>query len=217
MGRGSGALSGAASGAQMGSMFGPWGAGIGAGVGAVAGALTGGESEEERFAKQQQLRQIERSNQFWQQAQGQMNKAQNYFAPIAGGSRQAAMEAVAPEVQGATQRMESGRRSLLNLSSRSGGAAAQIDPYAKGAVATNLLQKVRPMAAQSMLDMSRTTGGWAQQQGGAVQDYMNQMNKNKQGDKEQGASFFDSMQGTIGGLKDWYGNRKSGAKGPYSI
>ena len=204
---GRGALSGAASGAQMGSMFGPWGTAIGAGIGGIAGLFGGGKSEEEKLAEQNMKAQINRSNQFWQQAQGQQNVASNYFAPIAGGSRQAAMEAVAPEVQGATQRMDAGRRSLLNLSSRSGGAAAQVDPYAKAGVATNILEKVRPGAAQSMADMARTTGGWAQQQGGAVGDMMDYAQKAAQNQRQQGAAAYQSLGNVMGKFGDKYGGK----------
>jgi hypothetical protein len=177
------------------------------GLGLLGGLLGGGKSEEEKLAEQNQRAQINRSNQFWQQAQGQQNAASNYFAPIAGGSRTAAMEAVAPEVQGATQRMDAGRRSLLNLSSRSGGAAAQVDPYAKAAVATNILEKVRPMAAQSMADLAKTSGGWAGQQGQAVENMLEQEKWRKEQAAKRGAGMFDVINKGIGNFGDWWGSR----------
>jgi hypothetical protein len=203
----SGGLSGLATGAQLGSSFGPWGTAIGAIGGGIAGLFGGGESPEERLAKQQQLKQMERANQFWQRAQGQMGKAESYFAPIAGGSRQAAFEAVAPEVAGAAKRMEAGRQSLLNLSSRSGGAAAMMDPYAKAGIATNILQKVRPMAAQSMMDMAKTTGGWAAQQGTGLDSYIEQMNRRRAEEAQRGAAAFDSLTGVMGKLGEKYGSK----------
>lgn len=220
---GRGAFSGAATGAELGTQIMPgWGTAIGAIGGGIAGMFTGGESPEERLAKQQHLKEMERANQFWRQAQGQMGQAERYFSPIAGGSRQAAFEAVAPEVAGAAKRMDAGRQSLLNLSSRSGGAATMMDPYAKAGLATNVLQKVRPMAAQSMMDMAKTSGGWAANQGQGLRDYTDMAAKKREREAAQGAAAYDSLRSTIGGLKDWWGDRKPGngsakSGGPYFI
>lgn len=177
------------------------------GEGLLGGILGGRKNPQQLLAEQNMRAQINRSNQFWQQAQGQQQAAQNYFAPIAGGSRTAALEAVAPEVQGATQRMDAGRRSLLNLSSRSGGAASQVDPYAKASVATNILEKVRPGAAQTMADMARTTGGWAGQQGGAVEDMLKYGQERSKESAARGASMFDVINRGIGGFGSWLKNR----------
>jgi|WetSurMetagenome_2_1015567.scaffolds.fasta_scaffold01234_11 hypothetical protein len=191
-----GAVSGAMSGAKLGNSILPgWGTGIGALAGGVMGAFGGGMSPEEKLALQQQRTQLERSNQFWQQARSQMGAAQNYFAPIAGGSRGAAMEAMAPEIQGATQRMDAGRQSLINLSGRSGGASARVDPYAKANVASNILQKARPGAASAMMDMSKTTGGWAaQNQAGVASSMMDYAEKEKARKAEEGKAFYDQLQ-----------------------
>lgn len=208
MGGFGGFAGGAISGAKAGSVFGPWGAGIGGAIGGIAGAFSGREDPAVRFAKQQMMKQQERANQFWTQAQGQMGKAESYFAPIAGGSRQAALEAVAPEVQGATQRLDTARKSLLNLSSRSGGAAGMIDPYAKAGIASNILQKVRPQAAAQMAGMAQTTGGWAQGQGAAAKSIMDYGTRREDQAAQRGASMYDSLEGALGNLKDWWGSRK---------
>lgn len=188
-----GMAGGAASGAKMGSAFGPWGAGIGAAIGGIAGAFGGGKNPQEQMALEQMRAQMERSNQFWKQAQGQMGAAQRYFAPIAGGSRTAAFQSMAPEITSATQRMDAGRTSLLNLSGRSGGASMRLDPYAKGSMATSLLMKARPGAANAMMQMAGTTGGWAQNQGNATGDMLQYGMKQSELDRKKGAAFFDTM------------------------
>jgi hypothetical protein len=183
-------------------------------VGGLFSLFGGGKTEQQKLVEAQQKATMERSNQFWQQAQGQMGTAQNYFAPIAGGSRTAAMEALAPEVQGATQRMDIGRRSLLNLSSRTGGAAAMIDPYAKASAATNILMKARPGAAAQMLDMARTTGGWAGEGARAAADMTAQERWQQEQDAKRGAALADALGSGMKAVGDWWGARdtkKSGA------
>jgi hypothetical protein len=204
------------SGAGAGAALGPWGAAGGALVGGLSGLFGGGRSEEEKLALEQQKAQIERSNQFWKQAQGQMGMAQNYFAPIAGGSRQAALESMAPQIQGATQRMDAGRQSLFNLASRSGGAAQQIDPYAKASVATGMLQQARPQAAQSMMDIGKTTGGWAaQNQAGVANTLFDQGRFRDEQSQKQGAAFYDSLEKFLKQGQDagWFKNIPGMSKG----
>lgn len=203
-----GILGGAASGAQLGGSIVPgWGHAIGGIAGALGGLFGGGKNPQEQMALEQMRAQMERSNQFWKQAQGQMGAAQRYFAPIAGGSRTAAFQSMAPEITSATQRLDAGRTSLLNLAGRSGGASMRLDPYAKGSMATSLLMRARPGAANAMMQMAGTTGGWAQNQGGATGDMLNYGMKQRELDRQQGASFYDTMKTLgpeLGGMwKNW--------------
>lgn len=202
-----GMAGGAASGAKLGSTFGPWGAGIGAALGGIAGAFGGGKNPQEQMALEQMRAQMERSNQFWQQAQGQMGAAQRYFAPIAGGSRTAAFQSMAPEITSATQRLDAGRTSLLNLSGRSGGASARLDPYAKGSMATSLLMRARPGAANAMMQMAGITGGWAQNQGGATQGLAEQGRWEQEQAAKRGAGFYDSLTSLGKDLQGWMDQR----------
>jgi hypothetical protein len=166
-------------------------------------------SPEEQMALEQMKAETERANQFWQQAQGDVSKARGFYAPIAGGSRQAATEAMAPEIQGATQRMDAGRTSLLNMSGRSGGAAQQIDPYAKGAAATDILTKARPAAAQGMLDIGKTVGSWAGQQGQGMAGMAEQGRLSAEDQAKKGAGFFDVMNRGINTFGDWWNQRRA--------
>lgn len=185
------------------------------GFGAVKNMFGGGPSPEEQMALNQMKAQAERSNQFWQQAQGDINKSRSYFSPIAGGSRQSAFEAVAPEVQSATQRMEAGRKSLFNLASRSGGAATMMDPYAKANVATGILQQVRPQAASQMGQIGQTMGGWAaQNQAGLSGDMMNYAKMRKEAESSRGAAFFDIIQDMMKQLPDVFGKKKKTGSSP---
>lgn len=194
MGRFGGAMSGAASGAATGSMFGPWGTAIGAGIGGIAGALGGGMSEAEKRAQQAYMEQLAREKTFWGQAQGNMQTAQNYFAPIAGGSRTAAMEAMAPEMQQGMERLDMAKQSAGQLTGRSGGAAAMQDPYAKANFANMSLLRARPGAVAQIQDIGKTYGSWAQGQGqgaGGLLDLQRQRDAQSQA---QGASFYEIMK-----------------------
>jgi gas vesicle protein len=210
-----GGASGALTGASYGSMFGPIGTGVGAAVGGIAGLFGGGKSPEEKMAAENLRQKMAREQQFWKQAQGQMGKAQNYFAPIAGGSRTAAMETMAPELSAGVQRMDAGRQSLLNTSSRSGGAASQIDPYAKSAFVTNSLLKARPQAAEAMIRMAGTTGGWAQDQGGAGKSMMDYSKELYAREQEKGKAFSNQLNEFMGSdmMKGWGGKFKGWAGG----
>lgn len=203
-----GMAGGAASGAQLGGSIVPgWGHAIGGIAGALGGLFSGGKNPQEQLALEQMRAQMERSNQFWQQAQGQMGAAQRYFAPIAGGSRTAAFQSMAPEITSATQRMDAGRTSLLNLSGRSGGASARLDPYAKGSMATSLLMKARPGAANAMMQMAGITGGWAQNQGGATQGLAEQGRWEQEQAAKRGAGFYDSLTSLGKDLRGWMDKR----------
>lgn len=184
-----------------------WLGGAASVVGGIAGLFGGGMSPEEKAANRNLMDQMRRSNQFWQQAQEQQGSAQKYFSPIAGGSRQAAMESMAPEIQGATQRMDMGRRSLLNLSSRSGGAGAMMDPYAKAATATTMMEKARPGAAAAMGQMAGQTGGWAQNQSGSAGQMLSGAQERSKQEAERGKGVFNAFTGGFKQLGDWWGGR----------
>lgn len=183
------------------------------GTGLLGGFLGRGKSGEERFADKQLQAQAQRANEFWQRARGQQGAAQGFYAPILGGSRQAAMEALSPEIQGATQRMDVGRQSLLNLSSRSGGAGARVDPYAKGAAATDIMLQARPMAAQGMERLAGQSGGWAASQKGAPESMLEQDRFRKEQAAKRGAGMFDMLEGGLKGFGDWWKGRGSKSGG----
>lgn len=169
--------------------------------GGLLGAFWGGRmSPQQKYALGEMQNQIQRSNRFWGTAEGEANKASGYFSPIAGGSRSAALEAMAPEVGGAMQRMNAGRQSLLNMTPRSGGAAAMMNPYAQADVATNLLMKARPMAAQQMGELARMRGGWAAQQGQAVGSLFDAARQAQQDRAGAGYGFFNVMNQELPGL-----------------
>jgi len=58
--------------------------------------------------------------------------------------------------------MEAGKQSLMTLAPRSGGAATQVDPYAKAAAATNILQGARREAATGLTQAGGTLAGIGQ-------------------------------------------------------
>lgn len=178
------------------------------GMGALSGIFGGGRSKEEQWALKQQMAQQERANQFFQQARGQMGKVTGWAAPILGGSRTAAAEALSPEIQGASQRIDASRRSLINLTPRSGGAAAMLDPYAKATAATDIMLKARPMAAGVMQDAAKTTGGWGSANLGAAGSILDNERWRRQQEAERGAGFFNILNRGIDQFGDWLGSRK---------
>ncbi len=208
-----GGLSGAASGAQLGGSIMPgWGHAIGGAIGGIAGLFGGGKNPQEQMALEQMRAQMERSNQFWKQAQGQMGAAQRYFAPIAGGSRTAAFQSMSPEITSATQRMDAGRTSLLNLAGRSGGASMRLDPYAKGSMATSLLMRARPEAAKAMMQMAGTTGGWAQNQGGIVPTALEQSRWQQERQDKESTATYNILSRLAGQGGEWWKNRGKGGE-----
>jgi len=215
MGRFGGAMSGAASGAQLGSMFMPGiGTGIGAAVGGIAGALGGGLSEAEKRAQQAYLQQLAREKSFWGQAEGAMSTAKNYFQPIAGGSRTAAMEAMAPELQQGMERIDMAKQSSGNLSPRSGGAAAMANPYAKADFANQSLFKMRGAAAGQMMDIGKTYGRWASGQGSATGGLLDLQRQRDLQSQAQGASFYEIMKQLGPQLGGMFGGKSNAGKPP---
>jgi len=210
-------MGGALTGAKLGSMFGPWGTGIGLGLGALSGVFGGGKSEAEKLAEQDLRNRMQRSNQAWGMATGDMAKARSYFSPIAGGSREAALEAAAPQIQQAQESMQKGRQTLFDLAARSGGAGAMLDPYAQSRVGTNLLTQQRPGAAQALANMGGTEGGWAQNMGqGAANTIFSIEWKRREEERLRGAGIYDLLESTLPGLKTDIG-KLFGIKGGPSL
>lgn len=169
--------------------------------GGLLGAFMGGRmSPQQKYALAEMQNQVQRSNRFWGTAEAEANKASGYFSPIAGGSRSAAFEAMSPEIGGAMQRMNAGRQSLLNMTPRSGGAAAMANPYAQADVATNILMKARPGAAGQMADLARMRGGWAAQQGQAAQSLFDSARLAQQDRAGAGYGFFNVLSQHLPGL-----------------
>jgi len=176
-------------------MFGPWGTGIGMGIGALSGVFSGGKSEAEKLAEQDLRNRIQRGNEAWGMAKGDYLKARNYFSPIVGGSREAALTAAAPEIKAAQERMNFGRQTIFDMAPRSGGAGAMLDPYAQSRVATDILTKQRPQAAATMADMAKTSGGWAQNMGqGAAESIFSNEWKRREEERLKGAAIYDLME-----------------------
>jgi hypothetical protein len=89
----------------------------------------------------------------------------------------------------------------------------RLDPYAKGSMATSLLMRARPGAANAMMQMAGTTGGWAQNQGGATGDMLQYGMKQSELDRQKGAAFFDTMTELMPTLGDMWKNRGKGKAG----
>ena len=64
------------------------------------------------------------------------------------------------------------------------------------------------MAAQSMADLAKTSGGWAGQQGQAVGDMMQYGRERAADAAKRGAGMFDVINKGIGDFGDWWGSRK---------
>ena len=132
---------------------------IAQGIGGLLGQLFGGPNKQQQqllntavAGQQTGLQDVQRGTQALQ-------SPLDYWQRILGGSRQAALNAVAPTVQGAVERMNAGQQSAGNLASRSGGAMATLDPYAKANVATNILQSAQPSAAEGVAGIGKTLAG----------------------------------------------------------
>lgn len=179
--------------------------------GAVFGSLLGRrESPVQKATKANLMTQMQRGSRLWGEAETGANQAANYFAPIAGGSRTAALNAMAPEIQGGEDRINAAEQSGGRLLGRGGGATARFDPYAKANMATSSLMKARPGAAMSLFDIAKTRGSWAGENSSAAGSLLDYERKRKEDLAKMGGGFFDTLSKT---LPDIIKNRKSGPWG----
>lgn len=165
------------------------------GTGIFSSIFGSRKSPEQKAAEQYMMQQLQRANQLWPQAQNTMNQAGSYYGKLAGGSRTAGMEAIAPDVQQAGERIDEVNQAQGRLAGRSGGATT--DPYAKANLFTQMLLKARQGAVGGLMDVGKTYGSWAANEGAAAPSLFSASQIDRQNREGLGAGLMNVISSTF--------------------
>jgi hypothetical protein len=179
---------------------------------AIYSAIKGRKKDPaQAMAEQMMMKQLQRSDSLWPQAEAGMNQVDSYYRNLAGGSRTSGMEAIAPDVQQAGERIDEVNQAQGRLMGRSGGATT--DPYAKAGLFTQMLLKARQGAVGGLMDVAKTRAGWAQNQGDAASSLFNAGQVNYKNAQERGAGLTQTLSSTLPSIWDALKNIKGGGGG----
>ena len=91
------------------------------------------------------------------QAEGDLGQAANFWGPLLNGNRNAQMSAVGPEVSNISSQYQAARKAAAEFSGRGGGrmAGLQSSRFQQVGATTNLLNSLKPKAAEGMTDIGK--------------------------------------------------------------